>query len=408
MNNFVVPLIAASFLFINPSMASESDSKSDAIVFVKHLGAVGIQGKCAANTFLATFHEINKSNPHSHNAEACAVLGQNDIVRLAGMGSMAGPGYGCKTFEEDARDMVISLCRQPVADSVIAKQREELKEHSNVKTGPQAPRDIALVSTLGSNSVFFTAAPSSNTMNLCNIHFHKNAEHKGGQFTSYAGNGNGDGNQSGYKSTLKLTNSELSPANGEICPSAHSYLQSGDTIEAHYVYSSANVKPGHSLAACFSGSTAQSKGVHGKTSPQLRVETQVYVLVNDRNAKDFNALAKYEIVNEPIGTNLYQATGLPTLTESGNPVEYAGSTTGPGYNETPSPYLVTWAVRPKVVKVNIATVGRWCDQTIPRKDANGNVMKDAEGKVLKGNVFEEDHAHGVRNLVKEPSLLSRN
>lgn len=24
-------------------------------------------------------------------------------------------------------------------------------------------------------------------MNLCNIHFHKNAEHKGGEFTVYAG-----------------------------------------------------------------------------------------------------------------------------------------------------------------------------------------------------------------------------
>jgi hypothetical protein len=30
-------------------------------------------------------------------------------------------------------------------------------------------------------------------MNLCNIHFHKNAEHKGGEFTQYAGNGDGDG-----------------------------------------------------------------------------------------------------------------------------------------------------------------------------------------------------------------------
>jgi len=392
-------------------MASESDSKSDAIVFVKHVGAVGTQGKCAANTFLATFHEVDKANPHSHNAEACAALHQWDIVRLVGMGSMSGPGYGCKTFEEDTRGMRASLCRQPVADSVIAKQREELKEHSNVKTRPQAPRDIALVTTLGSNSVSFTAAPSSNTMNLCNIHFHKNAEHKGGQFTTYAGNGNGDGDgdQSGYKSTLKLTNSELSPANGEICPSAHRNLHSGDTIEAHYVYSSADVEPGHTLAACFEGRvTTQSEDAHGKTSPQLRVESQVYVLVNDQKAKDFHALTKYEIVNKPIGTKLYQTTGLPTLDESGIPVEYAGSTTGPGYNEEPSPYLVSWAVRPNVVKVNIATVGTWCDQTIPHKDANGNVMKDAEGNVLKGNVFEENHAHGVRNLVKEPSLLSRN
>ena len=77
-----------------------------------------------------------------------------------------------------------------------------------------------------------------------------------------------------------------------------------------------------------------------------------------------------------------QALNIPSNT--GTPVVYAGSTTGPGYNEKGSPFQVTWSVRPKVAKVNIASVGKWCE----------------------GNVFNEDHAHGVRNLVQNPDLLS--
>jgi len=36
-------------------------------------------------------------------------------------------------------------------------------------------------------------------MTLCDIHFHENAEHKGGEFTTYAGNGNGHGYGTGFK-----------------------------------------------------------------------------------------------------------------------------------------------------------------------------------------------------------------
>jgi hypothetical protein len=65
-------------------------------------------------------------------------------------------------------------------------------------------------------------------------------------------------------------------------------------------------------------------------------------------------------------------------------VVYDGSTTGPGYNEKGSPFQVTWSVRPKVIKLDINSVGSW----------------------LAENEFDEDHAHGVRNLVMNPDLLS--
>lgn len=254
-----------------------------------------------------------------------------------------------------------------VADEIVAQQRESLaKNTTGLGFGPQSPRDIDAAE--GNNGIAFNTAPAYTEMNLCNIHFHKNAEHKGGEFTDYAGNGDGKGYQSGYRYSGQLSQAERKPLDAAVCPSKHGGLQSGDTIEVHYVHSSAKIKPGPTLGACLSEAIK---------NPQLRVETQVYVLVNDQNALDFSKLTAH---GEKSG--FQQALNIPN--DTGTPIEYAGSTTGPGYNEKGSPFQVTWRVRPQVAKVNIATVGQWC----------------------KGNVFEEDHAHGVRNLVLNPELLS--
>jgi len=256
----------------------------------------------------------------------------------------------------------------PVADKVITKQRKALaKSTKGAGFGPQSPRDIDAAD--GSNNRAFSEAPAYTSMNLCNIHFHKNAEHKGGEFTTYAGNGDGHGYLGGYKYNGMLSEAELAPAKHEICPSAHGALSSGDTIEVHYVHSTAQIKPGPTLGSCLSEAIG---------NPQLRVETQVYVLVNDKHALDFKDLTKHKKVH-----GLHQALNIPSNT--GTPVQYEGSTTGPGYNEKGSPFQVSWSVRPQVAKVNIDSVGKWC----------------------KGNTFNEDHAHGVRNLVQNPDLLSK-
>lgn len=92
-------------------------------------------------------------------------------------------------------------------------------------------------------------------------------------------------------------------------------------------------------------------------NPQLRVEAQVYVLVSDKAAGDFGELTMYGKEN-----SLYQALNIPN--DTGAPIQYAGSTTGPGYNETGSPFQVTWSVRPKVTKVNIESVGKWCESNV--------------------------------------------
>ncbi|WP_308368603.1 MULTISPECIES: delta-class carbonic anhydrase [unclassified Microbulbifer] len=92
---------------------------------------------------------------------------------------------------------------------------------------------------------------------------------------------------------------------------------------------------------------------------------------------DFSKLAKHGVKN-----GRHQALNIPDNT--GAPVQYAGSTTGPDYNEKGSPFQVTWSVLPKIAKVNAETIGEWC----------------------KENTFNEDHAHGVRSLVINPELLS--
>jgi len=102
-------------------------------------------------------------------------------------------------------------------------------------------------------------------------------------------------------------------------------------------------------------------------------------VVNDASALDFNDLS-YDgnIVN-----GRHQAKSLPTGT--GEPVEFLGSTTGPSFTEQQcSPLQVSWSVRPQCAKVSISSLSEWC----------------------KDNVFEEDHAHGVRKLVTNPKLLS--
>lgn len=229
--------------------------------------------------------------------------------------------------------------------------------------GPQAPRDIS--SKAGTNTSFFGLAPAASDMNLCNIHFHTNAEHKAPGFSVFAG----DGEHGGYRcnETDSLSEAELQPLDGD---GACHGLSPGDSVEVHWVYTTCDVAPGEGLGACLSEQCA---------NPQLRVETQVFVAVNDDSAPDFNDYAySGDIVN-----GLHQAKMLPS--DTGDPIEYLGSTTGPSFTEEAcSPLQVTWNVRPSCAKVSIKSLNRWCED----------------------NVFNEDHAHGIRQLVTTEALLA--
>jgi hypothetical protein len=231
--------------------------------------------------------------------------------------------------------------------------------------GPQTPRDIS--QTEGTNKRIFTLAPPSSQMNLCNIHTHTNAEHKGPGFSISAG----EGDHGGFKcnETDALSAAELAePEGGE---GAYGGVRPGDTIEVHWVHSSCDIEPGEGLGSCLSEKCA---------NPELRVETQVFLVVNDENALDFNDFDYGGNIVE----GLHQAKALPTGT--GDPVVFAGSTTGTKYSQSVcSPLQVTWSVRPQCAKVDINSLNRWAEE---------------------GNSFNEHHSHGVRQLVTAPEVLA--
>ncbi len=231
--------------------------------------------------------------------------------------------------------------------------------------GPQTPRDIARVA--GTNGRLFTMAPDSSQMNLCNIHTHTNAEHKGPGFSVFAG----DGEHGGYQcnESDSLTAAELEdPTHGH---GAFHGVKPGDTIEVHWVHTSCDVSPGEGLGSCLSDACA---------NPQLRVETQVFLVVNDPKALDFGDFA----YQGNIANGLHQPKSLPTGT--GDPVVFAGSTTGPKYTQSVcSPLQVTWSVRPSCAKLDVTSLNKWAED---------------------GNVFKEEHSHGVRQLVTAPELLA--
>lgn len=275
---------------------------------------------------------------------------------LAGCGAEA-PADGTTTGAEADASAATAA-----PDTMAAAQ--QMAEPLCVDAGPQTPRDIT--DPAGSNPLRFTLAPPANEMNLCNIHTHTNAEHKGPGFEVFVGSGvNG-----GYacNDTAQLTEAELTdPFDGE---GAYQGVKPGDTIEVHWVHSSCDVAPGQGLGACLSD---------GCSDPLLRVEAQVFLLVNDPDALDFADFAYAGDTGQ-----WHQAKSLPTGT--GEPVVFRGSTTGPSYTQSQcSPAQVTWSVRPQCARLDISSLHRWA---------------------AAGNVFNETESHGVRQLVTAPELLA--
>ncbi len=250
----------------------------------------------------------------------------------------------------------------PADSGTEAASTDEAPEKLCVDMGPQTPRDIS--NPAGTNAVTFPVAPAATEMNLCNIHTHTNAEHKGPGFSVFVN----DTDSGGYacNETAGLTEAELAEA-----PGAYQGVKPGDTIEVHWVHTTCDATPGEGLGACVP---------EGCTDPLLRVETQVFLVVNDPNALDFTTMAYGgNVVN-----GLHQAKMIPS--DTGTPVQFLGSTTGPKFNQSEcSPAQVTWNVRPQCAKLDIASLHRWAESE---------------------NVFEETKSHGVRQLVTAPELLS--
>lgn len=283
------------------------------------------------------------ARPELHNYAGVIIAMKMLIFAVALIAVLAGCGDGRNSQESPsaASDLADALC---------------------LDAGPQTPRDIA--DGRGLNTMAFPIAPIYAEMNLCNIHTHTNAEHKGPGFSVFVN----DTDNGGYacNETGELAESELAPA-----PGAYQGVTPGDTIEVHWVHTSCNAAPGEGLGACVPETCAD---------PKLRVEAQVFLVVNNANALDFTAMA-YDggVVN-----GVHQANMIPG--DTGSPVQFRGSTTGPSYDQKQcSPAQVTWNVRPRCAKLDINSLHRWAAQ---------------------GNVFNETKSHGVRQLVTAPELLS--
>ncbi len=61
---------------------------------------------------------LSVADAQANASAVCAALGQWDIARLAGGGSMDGPGYNCQIRASDARQLGHSLCR-PAPPTVV-------------------------------------------------------------------------------------------------------------------------------------------------------------------------------------------------------------------------------------------------------------------------------------------------
>lgn len=232
-------------------------------------------------------------------------------------------------------------------------KKAEHRDNNCVGAGPQSPRDISL--SEGDNIVQFSTTPDYKDMNLCNVHFHRNAEHKAPQYSTYVT----DGDHSGW--ACKAPSAERLTKGSHVEYKHCEGVAPGDTVEVHWVYTSCDteskgVQPlGGGLSACMTQTCA---------NPQLRVEAQVFVLAKDGSLK-FND-------KEPVSSD-------------GEIVRYIGATTGTSYSNTNcSPYQVNWNVRSSCETLDIDDFAKWCAE----------------------NKYNDHHAHGVRALVTAPELLS--
>ncbi len=266
------------------------------------------------------------------------------------------------TTTETVRSDSVAAAETAVEETVAELKAEAAEAGLCLASGPQTPRDIS--SKIGLNTTEFAMAPATTQMNLCNIHTHTNAEHKAPGFSVFVN----DSDYGGYacNGTADLTEAELAPA-----PGAYGKVKPGDTIEVHWVHTSCDITPGEGLGSCLSETC---------TDPLLRVEAQTFLVVNDSDAADFTKMAS-TMVNRG---GFHQPGMIPS--DTGTPVVFRGSTTGPSYTQSQcSPLQVTWSVRPQCMKLDINSLNKWAAE---------------------GNVFNETKSHGVRQLVTAPELLS--
>ena len=222
-----------------------------------------------------------------------------------------------------------------------------------VTAGPQAPRDID--SGWGTNKTLFKTANNIEKMNLCDIHYHWNTEHKSAAYSTFIGIEGSE--HSGWAIVAPASTNPAERAEKDIGGEHPIGVMVGDTIEVHFVHTSCDVnyaelEPKNGLNNCVSSICA---------NPQLRVVAQVFKVVAEHaDVNDLDHPMKHDDAR----------------------VVYTGSTTGAKYNNDHcSPFQVTWDVKKTPATISAAGLVEWSHK-------------------------HEQHAHGVRELVKRSELLS--
>ena len=103
---------------------------------------------------------------------------------------------------------------EPTHPPTTLLERRAALETLSTDAGPQSPRDID--QRAGNNRQIFSAAPPRQQMNLCNIHLHEGAEHRGGDFTTLIGVGDEAGFGTGFRYDGTLTAEELADAHEDF------------------------------------------------------------------------------------------------------------------------------------------------------------------------------------------------
>lgn len=228
-----------------------------------------------------------------------------------------------------------------------------------VTAGPQAPRDIDSLS--GSNTTLFRTANEASKMNLCDIHYHWNAEHKSKAYSTFVAIE--DSEHSGWAIVEPASTDPVYRAKHDIAHLLDGNVHDigvivGDTIEVHFVHTSCNVEyeqldPNNGLGNCSTSVCA---------NPQLRVIAQVFKVVDhDADITDLDHPMKHDDKR----------------------IVYTGSTTGSKHNNDHCSTLqVTWDVKKSYATIDAHGLAEWSHK-------------------------RQQHAHGVRELVTRTELLSK-
>lgn len=241
--------------------------------------------------------------------------------------------------------------------------------------GPQSPKDLTTDRISDGNR--FSAAPvmhrkQMNDMELVNVHFHLGAEHKSDAYNSNAVSDSGTtftagGHdvRAGWWATGTAADFHSTRASATPVGSPCEDLYVGDTIEVHWVHSSAGKQaagsddPEGTHLTDGLGNAANGRNL---LNPMLHVEGTVYSIVSDDTAETVFDPGK----NEPEKNKTLLDYHMPKAGEN-DYVRYVGSSTGQSFtgnfaakDQLCSPYVINWGVDLRLHKVKNTTMVELC------------------------------------------------